>query len=76
MVYAAGRKEKIVDVLGYIETRLKELEAEKEELRKYQKLDRARRAIEYTIHTRDHYDCTAKLTEVLLFFFISLLPHY
>lgn len=53
MKEAAGRREKIEEMLRYIETRLKELEDEKEELKAYQELDRERRALEYTLYTKE-----------------------
>jgi structural maintenance of chromosome 3 (chondroitin sulfate proteoglycan 6) len=47
------KKERIEEVLQYIEERLAELEDEKEELREYQQLDRDQRAIEYTIYDKE-----------------------
>eukprot|EP00968_Pinguiococcus_pyrenoidosus_P002811 scaffold149_cov315-Pinguiococcus_pyrenoidosus.AAC.149 len=47
------KREKIEEVISYIEERLDELEGEKEELKAYQQLDRDRRAIEYTIYDHD-----------------------
>jgi structural maintenance of chromosome 3 (chondroitin sulfate proteoglycan 6) len=45
-----GNKRKQIDqVVRYLEERLKELDEEKEELREYQKLDKQRRALEYTL---------------------------
>ncbi|KAJ4768644.1 Structural maintenance of chromosomes protein [Rhynchospora pubera] len=45
-----GNKRKQIDqVVRFLEERLKELDEEKEELREYQKLDKQRRALEYTI---------------------------
>ncbi|DAZ95519.1 TPA: hypothetical protein N0F65_001858 [Lagenidium giganteum] len=46
------RREKIQEVISYIEERLAELEEEKEELREYQQLDREQRALEYTMHEK------------------------
>lgn len=45
--------EKINDILDTIEERLTELRGEKEELTKYQKLDRERRAMEYTLYDKE-----------------------
>jgi len=45
-----GRRKKIDEVIEYIEERLSELEAEKEELAEYQKADRERRALEYALY--------------------------
>ena len=42
--------EKINEMLTYIDTRLEELQDEKEELNRYQNLDRERRAVEYTVY--------------------------
>jgi len=47
------KKERIEEVLAYIEERLAELEDEKEELREYQQLDKDMRAIEYTIYDKE-----------------------
>ncbi len=45
-----GKLEKITEFLQTIEDRLKTLEEEKEELKEYQKWDKARRTLEYIIH--------------------------
>ena len=45
--------EKINDILDTIEDRLTELRGEKEELTQYQKLDRERRAMEYTLYDKE-----------------------
>lgn len=45
-----GKVEKITEFLKTIEDRLKTLEEEKEELKEYQKWDKARRTLEYIIH--------------------------
>eukprot|EP00040_Diaphanoeca_grandis_P033645 m.206425 g.206425 ORF g.206425 m.206425 type:complete len:1211 (+) comp32953_c0_seq2:153-3785(+) len=47
------KKERIEEVLKYIEERLAELEDEKDELKEYQELDRSKRAIEYTIYDKE-----------------------
>lgn len=50
MHFFSGNKRKQIDqVVRYLEERLKELDEEKEELREYQKLDKQRRALEYTL---------------------------
>jgi len=56
--------EKIKEFLKTIEDRLKTLEDEKEELKEYQKWDRMRRSLEYTIHDRELKDTRKKLHEV------------
>jgi len=55
------KREKISEVITYIESRLEELEGEKEELRKFQRLDKDRRALEYTIHVQDLESAKEKL---------------
>lgn len=44
------RREKITEVVNFIESRLAELESEKEELKAFQQLDKERKALQYTIH--------------------------
>jgi structural maintenance of chromosome 3 (chondroitin sulfate proteoglycan 6) len=46
-------RDKINEVLDYIESRLSELQEEKEELTEYQRLDRKRRALEYTLYDKE-----------------------
>lgn len=48
-----GKKEKIVELLGFIEERLAELSQEKEELAQYFEADRQKRACEFLIYSRD-----------------------
>lgn len=55
------KREKITEVIQYIETRLAELESEKEELRAFQRLDRDRKALRYTIHVRELEEAKASL---------------
>jgi len=59
-----SKREKIEEFLKTIEDRLSTLEEEKEELKEYQKYDRMRRALEYTIHDRDLQDTRKKLNEM------------
>ncbi|EDO34136.1 predicted protein, partial [Nematostella vectensis] len=59
-----NKKEKIEELLKYIEDRLQTLEEEKEELKAYQKWDRERRCLEYTIHDKELRDTREKLEEV------------
>ncbi|KAA8893730.1 RecF/RecN/SMC [Sphaerosporella brunnea] len=51
-----SKRQKIDELLNYIEERLKELEEEKEELRGYQEKDRERRCLEYTIYHREQIE--------------------
>jgi structural maintenance of chromosome 3 (chondroitin sulfate proteoglycan 6) len=47
-----------------LDERLKELDEEKEELRKYQQLDKQRKSLEYTIYDKELQDARQKLAEV------------
>ncbi|KAG1659850.1 Structural maintenance of chromosomes protein 3 [Nymphon striatum] len=59
-----GKREKIQDLLKYIEERLQTLEEEKEELKAYQKWDKMRRALEYTIHDHELKETRKKLDDL------------
>lgn len=59
-----SRRNQILEVVAYIEERLKELDEEKEELQKYQKLDKERRTLEYTIFDKELADAEDKLKQV------------
>lgn len=59
-----SRLEKIEDLLKYINERLSALETEKEELKKYQELDRERRKYEYQIHNNELADVKKKLEKL------------
>jgi len=48
-------------MLDMIKERLKTLEKEKQELKAYQELDRERRALEYTIYSKELFDTKANL---------------
>ncbi|KAL4152629.1 hypothetical protein PRNP1_009557 [Phytophthora ramorum] len=48
-----AQRDKIQEVVSYIEERLSELEEEKEELQEYQQLDREQRALEYTMYEKE-----------------------
>ena len=63
-VLSEGKREKINDLLKYIEERLATLENEKEELKEYQKWDKMRRSLEYTIHDHELRDTKKKLDEL------------
>jgi len=64
IVETEGKKEKIEEFLKTIEDRLSTLEEEKEELKAYQKWDKKRRALEYTIHDRELTETKKKLEEL------------
>ncbi|KAH7652121.1 Structural maintenance of chromosomes protein [Dioscorea alata] len=60
-----GNKRKQIDqVVHYLEERLRELDEEKEELRKYQQLDKQRRSLEYTIFDKELQVARQNLNEV------------
>lgn len=63
-MFLEGKREKINELLKYIEERLHTLEDEKEELAQYQKWDKMRRALEYTIYNQELNETRAKLDEV------------
>ena len=59
-----SKLEKIMDLLKYIEERLQSLEGEKEELKEYQKWDKMRRSLEYTIYNQELQDARHKQAEL------------
>nr|CAD59411.1 SMC3 protein [Oryza sativa] len=60
-----GNKRKQIDqVVHYLEERLRELDEEKEELKKYQQLDKQRRSLEYTILDHELNEARNELASV------------
>lgn len=59
-----SKRTKIEDLLKYIEDRLSELDAEKEELKNYYEKDKERRCLEYAIYHHEMQDLTALLEEL------------
>ena len=59
-----SKREKIEEFLRTIEDRLSALEEEKEELKEYQKWDKMRRSLEYTIHDRELKENRKKLDDM------------
>jgi hypothetical protein len=55
-----------------LEERLRELDEEKEELKKYQQLDKQRRSLEYTILDHELNDARNELASVIFFSFYVL----
>ena len=47
-----------------MEAKLKQLDQEKEELAKYQRIDKERRSLEYTIYEKERLETQAKLEKV------------
>ena len=60
----AASIEKIDETLGYMENKLEDLRGEKEELGQYQKLDRERRAVEYTLYDKELKKAREGLDEI------------
>lgn len=59
-----SKREKIADLLVNIETRLSELETEKDELKEFQGLDRDRRCLEYSLQQRELDEITGALDQL------------
>ncbi|GAB4824569.1 Structural maintenance of chromosomes protein 3 [Ancistrocladus abbreviatus] len=59
-----NKRKQIIQVVQYLDERLRELDEEKEELRKYQQLDKQRKSLEYTIYDKELLDTRQKLAEV------------
>ncbi|ESQ50091.1 hypothetical protein EUTSA_v10001887mg [Eutrema salsugineum] len=59
-----NKRKQIIQVVQYLDERLRELDEEKEELRKYQQLDKQRKSLEYTINDKELHDTRDKLEQV------------
>lgn len=59
------KRTKITELLEFIETRLDELEHEKNELKQFQESDRERRCIEYEIYTRQQNEASDHLEKIV-----------
>ena len=64
MAETDSKRAKIGELLDYIDTRLTELEEEKEELKEFQEKDKERRCLEYAMHQRDLEEVGAALEEI------------
>lgn len=64
MAETDAKRNKIDELLAYIETRLAELEEEKEELKEFQEKDKERRCLEYAMWQHDLEEATAALEEL------------
>lgn len=62
--FLGNKRKQIIHVVQYLDERLRELDEEKEELRKYQQLDKQRKSLEYTIFDKELHDAQQKLIEV------------
>ena len=60
----SSKRQKISELLDYIDGRLSELEEEKEELKEYQEKDRERRCLEYALFERELQEVTGALEEL------------
>lgn len=57
--------------MQYLNDRLQELDEEKEELKKYQQLDRQRKSLEYTIYDKELHDAKQQLMKAYFFFYTT-----
>lgn len=64
MQETGNKRKQIIQVVQYLDERLNELEQEKEELKKYQQLDKQRKSLQYTIFDKELHDARQKLNEV------------
>nr|AAM15423.1 putative chromosome associated protein [Arabidopsis thaliana] len=64
MQETGNKRKQIIEVVHYLDERLRELDEEKEELRKYQQLDKQRKSLEYTIYDKELHDAREKLEQV------------
>jgi structural maintenance of chromosome 3 (chondroitin sulfate proteoglycan 6) len=64
MQETANKRKQIDQVVHYLEERLRELDEEKEELKKYQQLDKQRRSLEYTILDHELNEARNELASV------------
>ena len=60
----SSKRQKISELLDYIDGRLSELEEEKEELKEYQEKDRERRCLEYALFERELSEVSGALEEL------------
>jgi Chromosome segregation ATPases len=59
-----SKRTKINELLDYIESRLTELEEEKEELKEFQEKDKDRRCLEYALYQRELEEVGEALEEI------------
>ncbi|KAK1406338.1 hypothetical protein QVD17_41632 [Tagetes erecta] len=60
----SNKRNQIIQVVQYLDERLRELDEEKAELKKYQQLDKQRKSLEYTIYDKEVNDARQELAEV------------
>jgi structural maintenance of chromosome 3 (chondroitin sulfate proteoglycan 6) len=64
MQETGNKRNQIIQVVQYLDERLRELDEEKAELKKYQQLDKQRKSLEFTIYDKELNDARQKLAEV------------
>lgn len=64
MAETDAKRNKIAELLEYIENRLTELEEEKEELKEFQEKDKERRCLEYAMYQSELADLTHALDDI------------
>ncbi|CAI9105898.1 OLC1v1004922C1 [Oldenlandia corymbosa var. corymbosa] len=64
MQETGNKRKQIIEVVKYLDERLRELDEEKEELKQYQQLDKQRKSLEYTIFDKELHDARQKLIEI------------
>lgn len=64
MAETDAKRSKISELLEYIESRLTELEEEKEELKEFQDKDKERRCLEYALYQRELEEVGETLDEI------------
>lgn len=64
MAETDAKRDKINELLDYIDTRLTELEEEKEELKEFQEKDKERRCLEYAVYQRELEEVASALEEI------------
>ncbi|KAK1394510.1 Serine/threonine-protein kinase TOUSLED [Heracleum sosnowskyi] len=64
MQETGNKRNQIIQVVQYLDERLRELDEEKAELKKYQQLDKQRKSLEYTIYDKELHDARQKVVEI------------
>ncbi|KAH8832599.1 RecF/RecN/SMC [Flagelloscypha sp. PMI_526] len=64
MAETSSKRSKINELLEYIESRLAELDEEKEELKEFQEKDKERRCLEYALYHREMEDSVSALEDL------------
>jgi structural maintenance of chromosome 3 (chondroitin sulfate proteoglycan 6) len=64
MAETDAKRDKINELIDYIDSRLTELEEEKEELKEFQEKDKERRCLEYALYQRELQEVGAALDEI------------